>query len=32
MLILKTMDDAQVGVLYKTCMRRDFPPSEQGPV
>ena len=28
MLILKTMDDAQVGVLYETCMRRDFPPSE----
>ena len=28
MLILKTMDDVQVGVLYETCMRRDFPPSE----
>ena len=27
-LILKTMDDAQVGMLYETCMRRDFPPSE----
>ena len=28
MLILKTMDDAQIGVLYASCMRRDFPPSE----
>ena len=28
MLILKTMDDAQASVLYETCMRRDFPPSE----
>ena len=28
MLILKTMDDAQAGALYETCMRRDFPPSE----
>ena len=28
MLILKTMDDVQLGVLYETCMRRDFPPSE----
>lgn len=28
MLILKTMDDEQVAVLHKTCMQRDFPPSE----
>lgn len=28
MLILKTMDDAQIGMLYASCMRRDFPPSE----
>ena len=28
MLILKAMDDAQIGALYETCMRRDFPQSE----
>lgn len=28
MLILKAMDDAQIGVLYERSMRRDFPPSE----
>lgn len=28
MLILKSMDEAQIGVLYENSMRRDFPPSE----